>query len=342
MDALTQAEISHEVYLNKLSSFYANQWNDIELDVIKAVRLAFSEFDSIDTLAEVNDLNKRIDELLEPILEGYVDEQNQGIEDLAQSEVEFQANLLQIIGVQLSAQSIALAVAQAKKKYRTTLVVIGSDSQAEDINKKLNGFPPSSIGQIQSIVRGGYTRGENINDVRVNITGTNRNKFNDGYVAVMNRNQSSIIKTARKHIESQAKVAVFKQAKTDGYVLTAVIDSHTSDICLGWDTTIILWSQPLQPLPPFHYNCRTTIIPYFRGRTIIPTGGFKWLKKQPASFQNDLIGPVRGDLLRNSGLTAEEYRKASRNNLNEPITLEQMANKNEEIAQRLQETERSV
>jgi hypothetical protein len=66
------------------------------------------------------------------------------------------------------------------------------------------------------------------------------------------------------------------------------------------------------------------------------------LKKQSARFQNDLIGPVRGDLLRNSGLTAEEFRKASRDNQNDPITLDEMASKNKEIATRLQETKQSV
>ena len=128
----------------------------------------------------------------------------------------------------------------------------------------------------------------------------------------------------------------------DGYVLSAVLDSRTSDICLGWNGTVILWTENYQPKPPFHFNCRTTMIPYFVGGTEIPAGGFDWLKRQSAQFQNDLIGPTRGDLLRNSGLTADEYRRASRNNLNEPITLEEMARKNKEIADRLKQTKTGV
>jgi hypothetical protein len=69
MDELTESELSHEIYLNRLASFYANKWEDIQPEVIAAIRLAFSEFDSIDTKADANALNNRIDELLTPILE---------------------------------------------------------------------------------------------------------------------------------------------------------------------------------------------------------------------------------------------------------------------------------
>lgn len=340
MDDLTEAQLSHEIYLNKLSKYYANQFDEIEPEIIKAIRLAFSEFDSIDTKADVNALNARIDELLEPLIEEAVKQQEQAIEELAEQEVNFQVQLMQSMGINITAQVVAQMIAQSRRKYSNVLIVVNDEGQ--DIKKRLADYTKNTLSQIRSINLGAYTQSQNINDARINLTGTAKNKYNDGYIAKMKRNFQSITITARKHQEIQSKIVVFKKSGSDGYVLTAVLDSRTSDICLGWNGTVILWSADYFPFPPFHYRCRTTIIPYFRGQTDIPKGGFTWLKSQSARFQNDLIGPVRGDLLRNSGLTAEEYRKASRNNLNEPITLDEMARKNEEIQQRLQDKKRGV
>jgi SPP1 gp7 family putative phage head morphogenesis protein len=342
MDELTEAELSHEIYLNKLSSFYANKWEDIEPLIIKAIRQAFSEFDDISTKAEANALNDRIDELLSPILEEAVSEQEQATLELAEQEIEFQNRLFEAAELGALAGALSTLVDRAIRNYRNSLVLVGIQGSAEDTVKKFNNYPKATVDQIKNFVLGGYTEGQDITQTRVSITGTNKNKFKDGYTATAKRNFQSYVRTTRKAMESQSKTVAFKAAGTDGYVLSAVLDSRTSDICLGWNGTVILWTESYQPKPPFHFNCRTTIIPYFTGGTEIPAGGFDWLKRQSAQFQNELIGPTRGDLLRNSGLTADEYRKASRNNLNEPITLEEMARKNKEIADRLKQTQTGV
>ena len=277
MDALTEAELSHEVYLNRLSKQYGNMFDDIEPELLRLFRLAYSEFDSIDTRADVNALNERIEELIQPVLDEFIEEQEEAIEELAKEEVEFQAELLRSIGISITAQSVAQAVALAMTKYRTTLIVINEEGQ--DIKKRLSGYGKNTISQIKDINLGAYTRKEQIDDVRRQVTGTATNRYTDGYLAKMKRNAQSLITTARKHQEIQAKIVTFKRMSSDGYVLTAVLDSRTSDICLGWNGTVILWSGNYFPFPPFHYNCRTTIVPYFRGRTEIPEGGFKWLKK---------------------------------------------------------------
>lgn len=342
MDELTESELSHEIYLNRLASFYANKWEDIEPEIIAAIRLAFSEFDEISTKSQANALNDRIDELITPILEDAVAEQEAATEELARQEIEFQERLFEAAELGALAGGLASLVDRALRNYRNTLVLVGIQGSAEDTAKKFSNYPKATVDQIKNFVLGGYTEGQDITQVRTSITGTNKNKFQDGYIATAKRNFQSYVKTTRKAMESQSKTVAFKAAGTDGYVLSAVLDGRTSDICLGWNGTVVLWSSDYQPKPPFHYNCRTTMIPYFKGQTEIPAGGFDWLKRQSAQFQNDLIGPTRGDLLRNSGLTTDEYRRASRNTLNEPITLEEMARKNKEIRDRLKQTKTGV
>jgi len=51
---------------------------------------------------------------------------------------------------------------------------------------------------------------------------------------------------------------------------------------------------------------------------------YEWLKTQPEAFQDSAIGPTRGKLLRDGGLTAEEFARLNLGRNFEPLTLEEM------------------
>lgn len=51
---------------------------------------------------------------------------------------------------------------------------------------------------------------------------------------------------------------------------------------------------------------------------------YEWLKTQPESFQDAAIGPMRGALLRDGGLSADRFAELQLNKNFQPITLEQM------------------
>ena len=51
---------------------------------------------------------------------------------------------------------------------------------------------------------------------------------------------------------------------------------------------------------------------------------FEWLKTQPADFQDAAIGPKRGELLRNGGISAERFSELNLNRNFEPRTLKEM------------------
>lgn len=63
------------------------------------------------------------------------------------------------------------------------------------------------------------------------------------------------------------------------------------------------------------------------------TGYYGWLKSQPAGFQDEVLGPTRGQIFRNSGLSAAEFRRATVDDLGRPLTLEQMAARDKRVAE---------
>ncbi|EEN5283700.1 hypothetical protein YC81_22355 [Salmonella enterica subsp. enterica serovar Enteritidis] len=64
---------------------------------------------------------------------------------------------------------------------------------------------------------------------------------------------------------------------------------------------------------------------------------YEFLKQQPAWFQDEALGPVRGKIFRNSGITAEEFRVISVDGFGRPLTLKEMAELDKRVADYLKE-----
>ncbi|APU02997.1 hypothetical protein LPSE_00040 [Salmonella phage LPSE1] len=64
---------------------------------------------------------------------------------------------------------------------------------------------------------------------------------------------------------------------------------------------------------------------------------YEFLKQQPAWFQDEALGPVRGKIFRNSGITPEEFRVISVDGFGRPLTLKEMAELDKRVADYLKE-----
>ena len=98
-------------------------------------------------------------------------------------------------------------------------------------------------------------------------------------------------------------------------------------------------------ITPHHPNCRSAIAPVVSSEFDFLDAGAKraargadggmqidantsyydFLRTQPAWFQDQALGPVRGAIFRNAGMTPEEFRVASVDGFGRPLTLKEMA-----------------
>lgn len=117
---------------------------------------------------------------------------------------------------------------------------------------------------------------------------------------------------------------------------------HNSPICQAIDHRIVPLDSPLNP--PFHVNCRTSVVfilkKEFRGdqsgskrragkeRIDAKMSYYDWLLTQSKEFQDDVLGKTRAKLLRDGGLSAEQFAKLSLDKNFNPLTLKQMKAKN--------------
>jgi len=92
------------------------------------------------------------------------------------------------------------------------------------------------------------------------------------------------------------------------------------------------------------HNCRSVVVPKLSGNLSLLEGGgtritrgedglkkvaaetdyYSWLKTQSAEFQDDVVGPTRGKLLRNGGITPERFRELQLDKQFRPRTLDEM------------------
>lgn len=172
------------------------------------------------------------------------------------------------------------------------------------------------------------------------MRGTRANRYTDGLTAQLGRANATVIRTAMQHVNSVARKAVW-EANDDiikGYRWVSTLDSRTSSQCRGLDGKEFQVGQG--PLPPIHPNCRSTTVavldPEFdffkEGATRSAEGGsvsasityYDWLKRQSKEFQDSVLGPTRGALLRDGGLSAEEFARLQLSKTFQPLTLDEM------------------
>lgn len=261
-----------------------------------------------------------------------------GLRDLsgyaAGAEVRALDNVL--TGVELSAPAGNQIYAAALARPMT------SGKSAAMLEPFIKGWPDRSVEAIENSIRQGFFEGRTNQQMIADVVGTKANNYRDGLIDVTRRNAETVVRTAVQHVAQVARNEVFA-ANADivkQYEWVSTLDGRTSPQCQALDGQVFAVGSG--PLPPIHHNCRSSVVPviankYMRetlreGRTRASADGpvsanltyYEWLKTQDAAFQDEAIGPLRGKLLREGGLSAQRFQELQLGRNFEPLTLEQM------------------
>lgn len=92
-----------------------------------------------------------------------------------------------------------------------------------------------------------------------------KNKVDTNY-----RDAVRLVRTEVNHISNESTMDAYKATGVDQYQILATLDSRTSDICRDMDGRIfdVGKQQVAVNMPPFHVNCRTTTVPYFKDQDL--------------------------------------------------------------------------
>ncbi len=335
MKHLQDIAVRLQVYLERLKSAEFKDFNTIIPTVEKEVRdeLASGELTDF-SKAQMNRLIKRVRETLGDAMDDTVDEFVEQLKEISAYSHELEATSLETAIAGISVTTLGT------KELWSNVLDRPMSSTGELLQPWITRMTQTEILAVESLLRRAYAESWTNAQTTRALRGTKALNYTDGLLTRMGRQNSTIVRTSIQHVNAVAREQLWQENSDiiDGYRWVSTLDNRTSEECRGLDGKVFQLGKG--PMPPIHPNCRSTTIAVVssdfdfldKGATRAAQGGpvdasmtyYEWLKQQSADFQDSVIGPARGALLRNGGLTVEEFTRLQLNSHFQPLTLEQM------------------
>ena len=236
------------------------------------------------------------------------------LQDFAAYEAQFTQKMLQgavtleLAGVNTSALTRAVATTPMS-------LISGKKTITATMADVFDTFAAGTSREVMTAVQAGITRGATTKEIA-----------NEVFALANTRTKAqaeTVIRTAANHAGSVARAETYR-ANADvlkGEEWSSVIDGRVTDVCMSRDGQIYKIGEG--PHPPAHYNCRSVRIPLVDDAfKVLRTGSTRasmngpissqttynsWLKQQPASFQDEVLGNTKAKLFRSGGLSLQKF-----------------------------------
>lgn len=340
--SLLTSLISHQIWLQRAAS---GEVKDLApfiremRDEIKRQVLLFG--DDGRSTARLNKLLRDLEEALAGLTGDWQTKLTEDLKELAAYEAEWNVKTLT---TNVNAEFVTPTAEQvwAAAEFQP----LSLSDKPVDFTKLMGGWGETEVARLVTGVKMGFVQGQTTRQIVKNVVGAG------GLADISERNAVTVIRTALSHVSNEARNETYRQNGDiiEKYEIIATLDSRTSTICRGLDRQ--KYEIGKGPMPPFHPNCRTTTAPVIssefdfldkgakraakgaEGGTQVSadTTYYEFLKQQPAWFIDQALGPVRGKIFRNSGISPEEFRVISVDGFGNPLTLKQMAELDKRVA----------
>jgi len=337
---LTEQNSRHAVFVQRYAGHLSNLFDPFIKRMQKEIRIILLSEGSTTSQRKINSIARDIRKSMAILYSSYNDDTLFGeLDAFALSEAEFEVRSINNV-LALSSANAPLE-SQILAAIRSTPLVFQNPEGVTVLEPFIRNWQKKEIDRVSDIIKVGFTIGQTNQQIANSITG--KNKLLD---KVTRRNIKTMVRTATNHVSSTARMQSMSENDDIiiGYTWLATLDNRTCPLCAPLDGKDFLWADKYKPLPPLHPNDRCTTTPLLDKRFRIDDSGgkraskgleggkqvsssetyYSWLKKQPVSFQNDTIGVTKATLLRNGGLTIDEFRRFSTDRLFRPITLNEM------------------
>ena len=241
--------------------------------------------------------------------------------DFAQSVVTTDPTQINVVTL---SDDLAAAVQGAPQTYSLTAAkgALITLPNGEVVSKAFRGIATDQAELFSQVIRTGLLSGETTKDIAKKLIGTltlqQRGSINQiagrggQSTKAANHQILTLVRTSVNQVSNAASQQVYKanQDITPKYEYVATLDSRTTAICRALDGKVFEYGKG--PLPPQHFNCRSTTIPVidWEGLGLTPpeeiigeakrqsqTGQVSanlkygdWLAKQSAKVKADVLG----------------------------------------------------
>lgn len=192
----------------------------------------------------------------------------------------------------------------------------------------IGSFTVAASNTIENILRKGYANKATVDDVLLEMFGTESRNYKDGAFNRIGNQHNAVAATILQHISSYVQAGV-QSIFFGKYRWVSVIDNVTTEICRGRNNKVFKYGAG--PLPPAHIHCRSKIVPVIAGEIEDAPSYYTWMKEQPKEFLDDVLGKSKANDLTTGKTTAKDMPQFTDA---KPITLKEFGSKLDKILKR--------
>lgn len=345
MSQLSETIISHQIWLQRLGAQTASLSIPFVNKMRAEVRDAVLKFgDDARTVKKLNKMLASLDGVLSDVTGDWKNTIEKSLREIADYENKWFIHTLQD---NTKANTFITAPTAEDLWARIKFAPLALSNAPIVLNDLLSGWGDNERNRLLRGVQTGFVQGQTTRQIVSGVAGAG------GLADISGRNVMTVVRTAVSHVSNTARDEVYSSNNdiVQKYQWVSTFDSRTSTVCKSRDGQKYVIGKG--PMPPAHPNCRSTTIPVIEddfldfldegavraarganGGTQVDasTSYYDFLKQQPAWFQDEALGPVRGKIFRNSGISPEEFRVISVDGFGRPLTLQQMADLDKRVA----------
>lgn len=334
--------LRHQVLVQRLASGEVAKFKPFLTQMDRALRDSLAD-DAVTEFqrGRLEKLLSTVDSLLAGILNQYSKQLLLDLEEFARHEARFSAGALDAAS---TFDAIIPSITQIRASILSTPLGVRGSGRGSLLKPFVDNWTKTQIRSVNGAIRRGAFEGKTNAGIIQELRGSHARGYKDGLLNVTARNAEAVVRTAVQHVATLAREESFA-ANADiikAYQWLSTLDKRTCFSCAALD--LREFPPDFGPRPPLHVNCRCTLsivlkdeFAYLtKGETRASKGAeggqqvagdlsyYDWLKEQPASFQDQAIGPMRAKLLRDGGLSASRFAELNVDKYFAAMSLDEM------------------
>jgi SPP1 gp7 family putative phage head morphogenesis protein len=330
------------VLIQRLSSSEVAKFKPFLRDMDRALRDALADASVTDfERYRLEKLLSVVDTLMAGILNRFSKQLLLDLETYAAHEARFSAGALDAA---TTFDAIIPSVTQIRAAILSTPLGVKGSGRGALLKSFIENWTQTEVRAVNGAIRRGAFEGKTNQAIVSELRGSRARNYQDGLLNVTARHAEAVVRTAVAHVATVAREETYQSNKDiiKGELWLATLDKRTCPSCRSLDGREFPVGEG--PRTTLHISCRCVRTPILNdefaylqaGETRASKGAeggkqvagdlsyYEWLREQPASFQDQAIGPTRGLLLRNGGLSAERFAKLQVDKTFAPLTLQEI------------------
>lgn len=345
---LTDAATKHQVFLQRYAGTEYKQMAAFIAKVLKETEAMLARATTITSKARLDTIIKDLTAMSKAIYKDMAKGTKGRMVDLAKYESDFTSRLLEqaVDFPNADGQATPFAfnsptVDQLRAAAFTSILDSNpayKGTKGLTVGQALEQFGSNKSGDIVQAVRVGFALGKTNQEISQDIRKTME--------SVTTRQAQTLARTITNHVAAQSRNEFYSSNSDvleDYYTVVATLDERTSLECAALDGKTFDVND--FEAPPYHWNCRTTYIREVKEKYKVDITGVSrtakgdegieqvasnttfgsWIKTQPESFQDEVLGSQRASLLR-AGMSVDKFVDGNY----QPLTLDALRNKDNE------------